>query len=361
MVPARRSVSVVEMRGLILAGSSSEEDDLAYRLQGRSRYAMPLANRILVRYAAEALVASGVSTVAVAVSPSTLDEVGELLGDGKRFGARFRYLELPESATAADALRAARRELGDHPLVVHQGDALVAGGLRGPVGEFARNEPDVLLMSEPSHSYPEAVLAGVRGTPRRDDPLNGLDHVAPAALVSARVLAELDEFQAETSTIGGTMAALAEAGIRVAGRALEGCWCYSADCDHLLEANRMILDRLTHTPPEMELDGVRIEGRVAIHPTARIARTTIRGPAVIGGGAEISDTFIGPYSSIGPDARLEGAEVEHSIILAGACIRHVGHRIEASVIGAEAEIDHDFGVPSAVRLQVGRRSSVTLL
>ena len=122
----------------------------------------------------------------------------------------------------------------------------------------------------------------------------------------------------------------------------------------------MILDGLTHSPPEVDLDSVRIEGRVAIHRTAQIERTTIRGPAVIGGGAEISDTFIGPYSAIGPGARLDGAEVEHSIVLASACIRHVGHRIEASVIGAEAEIDHDFGVPSAVRLHVGRRSSVTL-
>jgi len=321
---------------------------------------MPLANRILVRYAAEALVGCGVTSVAVAVSPSTLGEVGELLGDGKRFGARFRYLELSEAATAADALRAARQELGDHALVVHQGDALVTGGLRGPVGEFTRGDHGVILISEPSHSYPEAVLAGVRGTPHRDEPLNGLDHVAPAAVVSARVLADLDGFQADSTTIGGTMAALAESGVTVSGRALDGCWCYSGDSDHLLEANRMILDGLTHSPPEIELDSVRIEGRVAIHPSARIERTTIRGPAVIGGGAEIIDTFIGPYSSIGPGARLDGAEVEHSIVLERACIRHVGQRIEASVIGAEAEIDHDFGVPSAVRLQVGRRSSVTL-
>jgi glucose-1-phosphate thymidylyltransferase len=99
---------------------------------------------------------------------------------------------------------------------------------------------------------------------------------------------------------------------------------------------------------------------VAIHPSARIERTTIRGPAVVGGDAEIVDTFIGPYTSVGPEARLDGAEIEYSIVLGGASIRHVGQRIEASVIGADAEIEHDFAIPSAVRLRVGRSSSVTL-
>ena len=63
------------LSGLILAGSSSEEDDVVQRLQGGSRYAMPLANRALVRYAADALVSCGIQDIAVAVSPSTVEDV----------------------------------------------------------------------------------------------------------------------------------------------------------------------------------------------------------------------------------------------------------------------------------------------
>jgi glucose-1-phosphate thymidylyltransferase len=349
-----------KLRGLILAATSSDDDDLAYRLQGRSRYATPLANRVLVRYAAEALVTSGVRAVAVAVSSSTEADVRELLGDGQRFGAHFEYLKVPTSATAVDTFRAAYEQLGDHPLIVHGGDALAGTGLRGVVEEFHRTGPDALLVTEPSHAYPETVLAGVRSGSRRDQEFAGLDQVAPVVIISTQALRELEGFGADTASIGGTMAALAEQGMAVTGRSLEGSWCYSADFDHLLEANRMILDRLSHMPPETELDSVRLEGRVAIHPDAQIQRSTIRGPAVVGGDAEIVDTFIGPYTSVGPEARLDGAEIEYSIVLGGASIRHVGHRIEASVIGAEAEIEHDFGIPSAVRLRVGRRSSVTL-
>jgi glucose-1-phosphate thymidylyltransferase len=348
------------LNGLILACSSSEEDDLAHRLQGRTRYALPLANRVLVRYAAEALVAVGVKDVAVIVSRATDSDVSELIGDGSRFGANFHYLEMDPPATALQMLSAARDELGGRSLIVHPGDALLTGGLRTVVADFERDKPDVLLVSERSHSYPEAIRSGVRGTDQREQQLEQLDHVVPAAIVSAAALRELDRFTADTATLGGTVAALAEAGVNVSGQARDGCWCYAPDCDHLLEANRMILDELPHIPPEAAPESVRIEGRVAIHPTAKLERTTIRGPAVIGGGAEVLDTFIGPYTSVGADARLEGAEIEHSIVLEGASIHHVGQRIESSLIGAEAEITRDFGMPSALRLRVGRESSVRL-
>jgi glucose-1-phosphate thymidylyltransferase len=348
------------LNGLILASVTSEEDDLAYRLQGRSRYALPLANRVLVRYAAEALVAVGVRDVAVVVSEATAEDVSELIGDGGRFGARFHYLELEPPTPAIQMLAAARDRLGEEPLIVHPGDALLTGGLRPAVAEFERQAPDVLLVSERSYTYPEPVRSGVRGTDQRGQSLEGLDHVAPAAIISPLALHELDRFSMDSGTLGGTVAALAEAGVKVAGRAVDGCWCYAPDLDHLLEANRMILDELPHLPPDSGSDSVRIEGRVAIHPTAKVERTTIRGPAVIGGGAEVLDTFIGPYTSIGADARLEGAEIEHSIVLEGASIHHVGQRIEASLIGARAEITRDFGMPAALRLRVGRESSVRL-
>jgi glucose-1-phosphate thymidylyltransferase len=348
------------LKGLILAATLNDEDDLVHRLRGRSRYAMPLANRALVRYGAEALVAAGVTEVAVAVSSGTAEDVRSLLGDGPAFGIRFAYIELSESATVVEALSAARERLGDHPIVVHSGDAVVSTGLQGPIADFNEARPDVLLLSAASHWNPQPALVGVRGPVQGSGRFAELEHVAPAAIVSAEALRGLEGFEAETSTLGGTVAALAESGVSVAGRSLEGCWCYAGDFDHLLEGNRMILDELPHTPIETDYSSVRIEGRVAIHPDAKLERVTIRGPATIAGGTEVMDTFIGPYTSIGSGACLEGAEIDHSIVLEGARISHLGHRLEASVIGAGAQISRDFGMPSSVRLNVGRGSEVNL-
>ena len=349
------------LKGLILAAVQTEDDDLVYRLQGHSRYAMPLANRALVRYAVESLIGLGINEIAVAVSSSTVDDVTTLIGDGSAFGVRFTYIDLPETATGPDTLSAARAKLGEHPILVHAGDAVVTSGLPEAIEDFKRQQPDVMLLSEPLHAYPNSSLVGVRGSSHGCDAFGSLDHVAPAALFSAAALRELEGgFTADTGTLGGTVAALAEAGVNVAGKQLEDCWCYVPDCDHLLEGNRMILDELPHMPVEAELDSVRIEGRVAIHPSAKLERTTIRGPAVIAGGAELVDSFIGPYSAIGADVVLDGAEIDHSIVLERARIHHLGQRLEASVIGAGAEVVRDFGMPSAVRLNIGRGSSVTL-
>jgi glucose-1-phosphate thymidylyltransferase len=97
-----------------------------------------------------------------------------------------------------------------------------------------------------------------------------------------------------------------------------------------------------------------------IDPSARLRATTVRGPAIIGPGVEISDAYIGPYSSIGRDVVIENAEVEHSIILPGASIKHLGGRLEASVVGPGARIFRDFRLPRALRLNVGEGAEVAI-
>ena len=88
--------------------------------------------------------------------------------------------------------------------------------------------------------------------------------------------------------------------------------------------------------------------------------SVIVGPAVIGSGARITDSYIGPYTSIGERARVEGTEVERSIIASGASVMHVGGRLVASVVGRDARVFRDFSLPRALRLRVGDGTEVAL-
>jgi hypothetical protein len=63
-------------------------------------------------------------------------------------------------------------------------------------------------------------------------------------------------------------------------------------------------------------DGNRFEGPIAIHPTACVASSVIIGPVVVGADALITDSYIGPHTSIAERVRIEGAELERSIVLA---------------------------------------------
>ena len=92
----------------------------------------------------------------------------------------------------------------------------------------------------------------------------------------------------------------------------------------------------------------------------RCSGSVLVGPVVIGSGASVADAYIGPYTAIGAGARIEGAEIERSIISAGASVTHVGTRLTASVVGQNARLFRDFstapGPPSPHRGRGCRRS-----
>jgi glucose-1-phosphate thymidylyltransferase len=135
---------------------------------------------------------------------------------------------------------------------------------------------------------------------------------------------------------------------------------YAGDPLDLLELNRIALDRLDSDQNRTHSNGNRIEGHVKIDERASVFASVIVGPAVIGAGAQIVDAYIGPYTSVGSDARIEGTEIERSIVSAGASIMHVGGRLAASVIGRNSRVFRDFSVPRALRLRIGDGTEVAL-
>jgi glucose-1-phosphate thymidylyltransferase len=135
---------------------------------------------------------------------------------------------------------------------------------------------------------------------------------------------------------------------------------YAGDPLDLLELNRIALDRLDAEPHQPSNNSNRIEGRVWIHHTASVRASIIVGPTVIGPDARLADAYIGPYTSIGAGAQIEGVEIERSIVADGASITHVGGRIVASVVGRKARVSRDFSLPRALRLRVGDGTEVAL-
>jgi glucose-1-phosphate thymidylyltransferase len=100
---------------------------------------------------------------------------------------------------------------------------------------------------------------------------------------------------------------------------------------------------------------------VVVEPGARLERSTVRGPAVVGAGARLTDAYVGPYSAIGEDCVIERAEVEHSILLAGSSVRDLDGRMESSLLGRNVHIRRDNRQPRAYRFMVGDNSEIAIL
>jgi glucose-1-phosphate thymidylyltransferase len=308
-----------DLRGLILTGGG-ESDPEALALLGGPAWTLPVANRPLLAHAIAGLRSAGARRTIVAGAQVPL-------------GRGLTPLELDPGTGIAGALAAAASDLGGAPVLVHRADGFVVGARmpEAPVGLGA-------VLVAPEGADPDRAPAVVIGP--------GAAEVAALLPPEAGIAALLD--------------ALVRAGGEVAVHTLPGAWRYGGRADCLLEANRLVLDALERRVSDADLSTARIEGRVSVHPTAVVERATVRGPAIIGAGASVVDSFVGPYTAIGDRVELDGAEVENSILSPGVRVRHVGTRIEASVIGPDATIERDFGLPAAMRVRVGRGAQVTV-
>jgi len=153
---------------------------------------------------------------------------------------------------------------------------------------------------------------------------------------------------------------LVDTGLRVEPHIVRGWWKDTGRLEDMLEANRLILDNL-QTRVEGELIDSQVDGRVVVEQGARLERTTVRGPAIIGANTRLRDCYIGPYTSIGEGCTIANAEVEHSILLTGCSVCDLDGRIESSLLGRNVTVRHGDRQPRAYRFMVGDNSDISIL
>ena len=149
--------------------------------------------------------------------------------------------------------------------------------------------------------------------------------------------------------------ALIESDRRVEPHIVKGWWKDTGKLEDMLEANRLVLEDIEQRI-DGELDAAsRVEGRVVIEKGAKLERTVVRGPAIIGAGARISDSYIGPYTAIDRDVVITGSEVEHSIVLAGSSIRDLARPHGGEPAGEERQPEPERGNAQDAALPGGRQ------
>ena len=167
-------------------------------------------------------------------------------------------------------------------------------------------------------------------------------------------------FVANSTDLAAAGERLAADGANVRVRGLEGWHRYRGNMRDLLDLNRVALDRLSVTIPPVACENERTEAVVCAWIRAPWSGQRNIGPTVIGPGATVDRAYIGPYTSIGAGARIEGTEIERSIVAQGASLMHVGVRLASSFVGRDARVFRDFSLPRALRLQVGAGDEIAL-
>src|SRR3990172_7386939 len=306
------------MKGLILSGGRGTR--LRPITYTSAKQLVPVANKPILFYGIEALAASGIREIGIVVG-DTKREIMDAVGDGARFGVRVTYIE-----------QEAPLGLAHVPNPQQFGVAELAGG------------KVVRLVEKPSRPPSDLALVGVYMFDRT------IFEAVRAITPSARGELEITD----------AIQRLIDTGRTVRPHVIEGWWKDTGKLEDLLEANRIILDTI-EPRVEGEIEASEIHGKVIVEAGAKIVRSVVRGPAIIGKGASIENAYVGPFTAVGDQVVIRGSEVEHSIILEGSSITDVGGRIESSLVGRNVVIYRSESKPKSYNLMLGDRSQVGLV
>ena len=356
----------MELKGLILSGG--EGTRLRPITHTSAKQLVPVANKPILFYGLEALRDAGIRDIGIIVG-DTEAEIRAAVGDGSAWGVEVTYIRQEAPLGLAHAVLTAEDFLSESPFVMYLGDNLIREGISAFVEEFRRKEVEALILLahvEEPQRFGVAELEGNRivrlvekpKEPPSDLALVGAYMFRPSIIEASRAIKPSWRDELE---ITDAIQYLIDQGRRVEAHIINGWWKDTGRLEDLLEANRMILEGIV---PRCEgsVDGEsRIDGRVVIEEGAEIVRSVLRGPAMVGKGSRVVDSFVGPFTSIYYGVTLEGSEIEHSIMLENSHISHIPGRIEDSLIGKNVEIARSDGRPSSFRFVLGDNSRVGLV
>jgi glucose-1-phosphate thymidylyltransferase len=117
-------------------------------------------------------------------------------------------------------------------------------------------------------------------------------------------------------------------------------WLDTGTIDATLDTNRILLESKSNKTQNENVDGVEIIAPSFVHPSA-----------------EIKDSVIGPYSSIGANCKIVNSRIEQSIVEADCEIQDAA--LSRSLIGIKARI-RGKGAGQYIQLNVGDNSDIFL-
>jgi glucose-1-phosphate thymidylyltransferase len=358
------------MRALITAGGRGTR--LRPLTHTSNKHLIPIANKPMIHYALEAVAAAGIRDVGVVLNPDTGEEIRRALGDGAVWGLAISYILQEAPLGLAHVIQVAEKYLRGEPFVFFLGDNVVVGGIRQFVERFqARGDHCHLVLARvrDPQRFGVAEIQGERVVRVVEKPLRPASDFA----VTGIYVYEAPIFEAVHAIrpsgrgeleISDAHQYLLDHGFRVGFSEITGWWKDTGKPEDLLEANRFVLDQVLDTGGpvirglvDQESD---VAGKVVVEEGARVIASHIRGPAIIGGGAVVEHSYIGPFTSLGRRCVIRNSELEYSIVFEDTQILDADVRIERSLLGREVLIRRGTSRPKTQKFILGDQSMIEL-
>jgi len=357
------------MKALVTAGGHGTRlRPITYTI---NKHLFPIANKPMIFYALEKIAKTGIKDVAININEGD-KELPKVVGKGERWGINITYLEQKGGALGlAHIIKNASKWAAGEELLFYLGDNIILGEITEFVDKFKKEKLDCILalskVRDPERFGVPVIEKGriVRVDEKPENPksnfaVTGIYVYSPAIYEAVEKIKPSDRGEYEISDVHTYMI---EKGCKVGYSEITGWWKDTGKPEDLLEGNSLILNGIKKSSLPSKLnDSWEIEGNVIIGEGTQLeGRVVIRGPVVIGSNCVIRDSCIDPYTSIGDNVSVEGAEISHSIICDGSKVTECGVRIVDSLLGRNCEVKaEDLTLPIGHKLVIGDNAQVEI-
>ena len=338
-----------------------------------NKHLIPLANKPLLYYPIEEVVAAGIKDIAINYNPGQLEELQAALGDGSRWGAHLTFILQEQPKGLANIFQIARDFVGSDKFLMHLGDNIFYGGIKDLVDKFSKSDSQGMV---PILHHPENRRMGV---PFFDDQGNLVKYVekpenpphdfaVPGLYFFTPLIYQCFEGQDAIKPsprgeleISSPYQWLIDHHHRVETYEFKGIWQDPGKFEDWIETNQFLIDRQVVDCRKSTLDAtVKVEGRLQIGHNCQITNSLLRGPAIIGDNVVIRDSFIGPYSSINDNCTILNSRIQNSILGPQVKITNLPKAVDSSLIGESSMLFGDHQLSGSIELFVGNQCQLHL-
>ncbi|GCE16700.1 glucose-1-phosphate thymidylyltransferase [Dictyobacter kobayashii] len=366
------------MKALILSGGKGTR--LRPITYTRAKQLLPLANKPVLFYAIESILAAGILDIGIIIG-DTGQAIQSEIGDGSFWGSNVRitYILQKEPLGLAHAIQTAKSFLGNSAFIMYLGDNIIEENITPFVAAFEQNHdqcncqiflkpvsnPREFGIAEVFENSSDCTLYVKKLVEKPQHPDSNMALVG-IYLFDASIFHAVDEIypsQRGELEITDAIQWLIDHRYIVRAYKLQGYWIDTGKMEDILEANRLVLNKLqTNISENTYIDSKsQLQGNIVIQRGAEIRNSVIRGPAIIGEYAHLENTYIGPFTSVYHNVVICNSEIEHSIILEHCSIYDLPFRIENSLIGRNVKIHASSIKPRAYKFMLGDHSDLGLL
>jgi glucose-1-phosphate thymidylyltransferase len=327
---------------------------------------IPVANKPILGYVMDHVTAAGIKEIAVITAPETGKEVKNYVRNGSAWNAKVTYIP-QEPLGLAHAVKTAKDFLADDDFVMYLGDNLIGKGINDLIRRFETENLDTLILLK---EVEDPTRFGVALLDEKDNvkkliekPKNPPSNLALVGvyIFSNKIHQAIDRIKSSWRgelEITDAIQEMVNLNFKVRAEKLDTWWLDTGKKDDILVANAKILDTYVKRQINGKMIDSKVEGRVTIKDGAQITNSTIRGPSIVGKNCVIKNSFIGPYTSIGDEAKIIDSSVEYCVILKNASITGVDC-LEESLIGRNAKVSKNHK-KRVLKLNVGDYSEVEI-